>query len=110
MKEQLKKNHVCLGDVPDRFKTLKMCLQALEIDPCCLHYVPDWYITKELYQKLIDKGKDVSEIEYIIEDWKERKRLKKCLKYELMPVAWHPDRVVDWCFDEDEKRNILGKY
>ena len=22
---------------------------------------------------------------------------------ELLPVAMHPDRVIDWCFDEDEK-------
>ena len=22
---------------------------------------------------------------------------------ELLPVAWHPDRVYDWCFDEEEK-------
>ena len=23
-----------------------------------------------------------------------------------MPVAWHPDHVVGWCLDEDEKREI----
>ena len=23
---------------------------------------------------------------------------------ELLPIAWHPSRVWDWCFDEDEKR------
>ena len=22
---------------------------------------------------------------------------------ELMPIAWHPDRVIDWCIDEGEK-------
>ena len=25
------------------------------------------------------------------------------IKEELLPVAWHPDRVIDWCFDEEEK-------
>ena len=25
---------------------------------------------------------------------------------ELLPIAWHPDRVLDWCFDEDEKRDF----
>ena len=28
------------------------------------------------------------------------------IKDELLAVTWHPDRVVDWCFDEDEKRNL----
>ena len=25
---------------------------------------------------------------------------------ELLPIAWHPDRVLDWCFDEDDKRDL----
>ena len=25
---------------------------------------------------------------------------------ELLPIAWHPDRAVDWCFDEDEKKDL----
>jgi len=25
---------------------------------------------------------------------------------ELLPVAWHTDRAVDWCFDEDEKKGL----
>ena len=28
------------------------------------------------------------------------------LKKDLLPVAWHPDRVIDWCFDEDEKKDL----
>ena len=28
------------------------------------------------------------------------------LRDELAPIAWHPDRVIDWCFDEDEKRDL----
>jgi hypothetical protein len=29
-------------------------------------------------------------------------------KGELMERAWHPDRVWNWCFDEEEKREISG--
>ena len=25
-------------------------------------------------------------------------------KEELLPVAWHPNRVMDWCVPEDEKK------
>ena len=27
------------------------------------------------------------------------------LRDELMHIAWHPDRVWDWCFDEDQKKH-----
>ena len=23
-----------------------------------------------------------------------------------MPIAWYPDRYVDWCVDEDEKKDL----
>ena len=23
---------------------------------------------------------------------------------ELLPITWHPDRVWDWCFDEEDKQ------
>lgn len=34
--------------------------------------------------------------------------IKQCksIKCELMEKTWHPSRVWDWCFDEDEKREI----
>ena len=35
--------------------------------------------------------------------YNERKTQKAQIKAELLPITWHPDRVVDWCFDEDEK-------
>ena len=33
-------------------------------------------------------------------------RYYKSLYAELLPIAWHPDRVIDWCIDEDEKRDF----
>ena len=29
---------------------------------------------------------------------------------DLLPVAWHPDRVYDWCFDEEEKGFLEGTW
>ena len=33
-------------------------------------------------------------------------RYYKSLYAELLPIAWHPDRYLDWCIDEDEKRDF----
>ena len=34
------------------------------------------------------------------------KALKKELNEELMSLAWHPNRWLDWCISEDEKKVI----
>ena len=34
------------------------------------------------------------------------KELKKELRKELMPVAWHPDKRWDWRMSEDDKKEI----
>ena len=36
--------------------------------------------------------------------YKTRKAQKSKIKEQLLPIAWHPDRVMDWCMSEDEKR------
>ena len=36
--------------------------------------------------------------------YKKRKAQKARIKDELIRIAWHPDRVIDWCMSEDEKR------
>ena len=32
------------------------------------------------------------------------KNEKAKIKEELLSIAWHPDRLMDWCMAEDEKR------
>lgn len=34
--------------------------------------------------------------------------VRRCgrIKGELIERAWHPDRVWNWCFDEEEKQEI----
>ena len=32
-----------------------------------------------------------------------KRKFYRKIAEELLPVAWHPDRVYDWCFDEEEK-------
>ena len=37
-----------------------------------------------------------------------KREFSKRIYEELLPVAWHPDRVYDWCFDEEEKGFLEG--
>ena len=32
-----------------------------------------------------------------------RRKFSKEIHEELLQIAWHLDRVYDWCFDEEEK-------
>lgn len=41
----------------------------------------------------------------IVDTWKSVRRCGR-IKKELIERTWHPDRVWNWCFDEEEKREI----
>ena len=95
-----------LWPVPDQHKAQKMCDKAVEEDQCLLEYVPDW-LEKQQHIDLWDDGDYYYDDDKLIE-WYEghqkRKRQKAQIKEELLPVVWHPTRVMDWCLSENEKR------
>ena len=33
-----------------------------------------------------------------------QKAQKAKIKEELLPIAWHPSRYLNWCISEDEKK------
>ena len=33
-----------------------------------------------------------------------KRKYYKSLHNDLLPISWHPDRVIDWSFDENEKK------
>ena len=37
------------------------------------------------------------------EGHQKRKAQKAKIIEELLPIAWHPNRVMDWCMSEDQK-------
>ena len=37
-----------------------------------------------------------------------KREFSKRIHEELLPIAWHPDRMYDWCFDEEEKGFLEG--
>ena len=100
-------DHPCiLGDVPDHFKTQEMCNEAVGWRICRVMYVPDWFIT----QQQIDLWHDddyCHDSAYIIKwynGYQKRKAQKAKIKEELLPITWHPDRMMDWCMSEGEKK------
>ena len=96
-----------LYDVPDHLKTQKICDDAARHDSSPLQFVPDWFITQQQINAWYDDDYWYNDDEIIewyngYQKWKAK---KASIKEELMPIAWHADRVMDWCMSEDEKRS-----
>ena len=92
-----------LYDIPDNLKKQEMCNKAVEDDPSSLQYVPDWFVTQQLLSVWFDDGHwyhDDDIIEWY-NGYKKRKAQKAKIKEELLPIARHPDRVMDWCMPQD---------
>ena len=93
--------------VPDQYKTQKMCDLAVEEDLGLIEYVLDWFVRQQQidiwHQHDGDDDNDNGLIEWY-EGYEKRKVQKAKIKEELIPIVWNPDRVMDWCMSEDEKR------
>ena len=84
--------------VLDHFKIQEMYEKSVEVDLLSLKYVPDWFVRK---QQIGPWDDDVIIKWY--DGYKKCKAQKTKIKEELLPIAWHPDPVMDWCMREDEK-------
>ena len=115
--------------IPDRFKIQKICNKAVEVDPWQLkdlpnhfktqemvnkavryylfsfQFVPDWFSAQQQIDLWYDKNFVYNDNEMIkwYDSYKARKSQQAEIKEELLPIAWHPDRMMDWCMSEDEK-------
>ena len=106
--------------IPEKFKTREMCDKIVEKSPNFIKYIPDYFITREMCNKAFEKNpRNIYHIpdyfiteemykQYSVEiyDYKKRKEQKALIREQILPIAWHPDRVIDWCFDEDEKHDL----
>ena len=84
----------------------KKCDDRVQGDSYSLQFVPDWFVTQEQLETWHDDN-DYCNDDELIKWYKrhdKRKAQKAKIKEELMPIAWHPNRVMDWCMPEDEKR------
>ena len=95
-----------LYHVPDHFKAQDMCDDAVKGDPSSFQYVPGWFITQQQLKTWDDYDDNCNDDELIkrYEGYQKCKAQKAQIKEELMPIAWNPDRVMDRCRSEDEKR------
>ena len=80
-----------LEHVADHVKTQEMCDKAVCKDPRLLKYVPDWFVTQQQL-KIWDDNELISKW---YDGYQKCKAQKAKIKEELMPIAWHPDRVMD---------------
>ena len=71
-----------------------------------LHFVPDVFVRQQQLDIWYDDYYVYNDNQMIkwYEGYKKRKAQKSKNKERVSPAAWHPDRVMDWCMSEDEKR------
>ena len=79
-----------------------MCNEAVQSDLWLLEYVPDQFVTQEMWHE--EEFDDDDELITWRDAYEQHKAQKAKIKEELMPVAWHPDRWWNWCVPEDEKK------
>ena len=95
-----------LYDVPDNLKMQKMCDDVVRMDSYSLLFDPDWFVTQEQLEiwHSDDEYCNDDEIIELYKVYQKHKAWKVKIKEELLPIAWHPDLVMDWCMSEDKKR------
>ena len=85
--------------------TQEMCDKAVEEDSGLLEYVPDWLVSQQRIWLWGDDDYYYDKDKFFewYDGYKKRKAQKASIKEELLPIAWNPDRAMDWCMSEDEK-------
>ena len=82
-----------------------MCDKAVKDYPYSQQFFPDWFVTQQQIDVWYDDDYCYHDDEII--EWhngcQKRKAQKSKIKGELMPIAWLPGRVMEWCMSEDEK-------
>ena len=97
-----------LSHVPDNLKAQGMCIRAVKAGLRLLEYVPDWFVTQQ-QRKIWRDDDEYCDDDELIEwyfGYRKRNAQKAKIKEELLPTAWHPDSVMDWCMSKDEKKEI----
>ena len=82
-----------------------MCNKAVRDYLFSLRYVPDWFVTQQQIGTWYDDDyvyNDSGMIKWY-DGYRKHKAQKAKIK-ELLPIAWHPERVIDWCMSGEEKR------
>lgn len=101
--------------------TYALRLEGLLAQEVATRYALEYYSfwMKSVVRMLMAEPRVRSSVPDVEEDWLRVrddapiiahtwKAVRRCgrIKGELIERTWHPDRVWDWCFDEEEKREI----
>ena len=64
-----------------------------------------WFVTEEQIDICYDDDDYCNDDELIewYNGYQKHKIQKAKIKKELLPIAWHPNRVMNWCMSKDEK-------
>ena len=96
--DSVKRNACMFIYVPEQLKNREMSEFVVKKYAWLFQFVPDCFISAEMLEKFQDDG--------WLEAYKHRKAQKAKIKEEVLPVAYHPDCVIDWCFDQEEKKAL----
>ena len=91
-----------------------MCDKAIKEDSSTLQFIPDWFVTRKWMGMWCDDycdgdgdhwNNDDDEDKFFgwYDGYQRRKAQKAKIMEEFLPIAWHPNRVMDWSISEDEK-------
>ena len=80
-----------------------MCDDAISKRPCLLQYALVYFVTQEQQIKIWHDYDDEVIIGWY-EGHQKRNAQKVKIKEELLLIAWHTDRVMNWCMSEKETR------
>ena len=81
-----------------------MCDEAVRKGISSLMYAPDSFVREQQIGPWDDDDFLKWHKDKCHDDYQKRKAQKARIKEEFLPIAWHPDRMMDWCMSEDEKR------
>ena len=84
------------GSISDCLKAQEMCKKVVEVDTSSLKLIPDHFKTQEICDNAVRD--DSSSLQYVPDRCVTREGVYMWQIYEeLLPIAWRPDRVMDWC-------------
>ena len=83
---------------PDKYKTQRMCDEAVDDFLTALKLIPDWFVTNKMLEKF-DKA-----LLGVITLTNTKHLKKDLMPIVLTPIAWHPNRRWDFACQKMRKK------
>ena len=86
----------------DAFESAEERGDHVEIVKLCREWESFWDIHRELFQHH-HKRKFLGNTHREFFQYHHKRKFFRQIHYEVLPIAWHPERFWDWCVDKEEK-------